>query len=93
MVNISHAGDFLVKLQTIKSTGDAKAGSELFDKYSKVDGPWATWRDIVLKHKRPRNIFVQANTVANGLEFLFINYSILLHHQHTSLLALAFRLS
>ncbi|XP_026328243.1 dipeptidyl peptidase 3 isoform X2 [Hyposmocoma kahamanoa] len=59
-------GEFLVKLQTIKSTGDVKAGNKLFDKYSKVDGAWASWRDIVLKHKQPRNIFVQANTVNNG---------------------------
>lgn len=63
-----HTGDFLVKLQTIKSTGDVKAGNEMFDKYSKVDGPWASWRDIVLKHKQPRNIFVQANSFVKGME-------------------------
>lgn len=63
-----NSGDFLVKLQTIKSTGDVKAGNEMFDKYSKVDGQWASWRDIVLKHKQSRNIFVQANSVVNGMQ-------------------------
>lgn len=56
-------GDFLVKLQTIKATGDFAAGELLFDKYSRVEGEWARWRDIVMIHKQPRNIFVQPNTV------------------------------
>ncbi|KAF9798556.1 hypothetical protein SFRURICE_008289 [Spodoptera frugiperda] len=56
-------GDFLVKLQTIKATGDVEAGEKLFDKYSRLDEPWNRWRDIVLMHKQPRNIFVQPNTV------------------------------
>uniref|UniRef100_A0A1E1W925 Dipeptidyl peptidase 3 n=1 Tax=Pectinophora gossypiella TaxID=13191 RepID=A0A1E1W925_PECGO len=59
-------GDFLVKLQTIKATGDVAAGERLFDTYSRVDGAWARWRDIVLLHKQPRNIFVQANTKHTG---------------------------
>ncbi|KAJ0180024.1 hypothetical protein K1T71_004615 [Dendrolimus kikuchii] len=56
-------GDFLVKLQTIKATGDVAAGEQLFDKYSRLDDPWNRWRDIVMMHKQPRNIFVQANTI------------------------------
>ncbi|XP_052752684.1 dipeptidyl peptidase 3 isoform X1 [Galleria mellonella] len=56
-------GDFLVKLQTIKATGDAVAGEQLFYKYSRLDGEWARWRDIVMLHKQPRNIFVQPNTI------------------------------
>nr|XP_021200814.2 dipeptidyl peptidase 3 isoform X1 [Helicoverpa armigera] len=55
-------GDFLVQLQTIKATGDVAAGEKLFDKYSRLDEPWGRWRDIVLIHKQPRNIFVQPNT-------------------------------
>ncbi|XP_045446247.1 dipeptidyl peptidase 3 [Melitaea cinxia] len=59
-------GDFLVKLQTIKATGDSAAGETLFDKYSRLDEPWNRWRDIVMLHKQPRNIFVQPNTVLEG---------------------------
>uniref|UniRef100_A0A2A4IYH5 Uncharacterized protein n=1 Tax=Heliothis virescens TaxID=7102 RepID=A0A2A4IYH5_HELVI len=55
-------GDFLVQLQTIKATGDVAAGEKLFDKYSRLDEPWSRWRDIVMMHKQPRNIFVQPNT-------------------------------
>ncbi|XP_075970356.1 dipeptidyl peptidase 3 isoform X2 [Anticarsia gemmatalis] len=56
-------GDFLVKLQTIKATADFTAGEQLFDKYSRLDEPWGRWRDIVMLHKQPRNIFVQPNTI------------------------------
>ncbi|XP_014363567.2 dipeptidyl peptidase 3 [Papilio machaon] len=56
-------GEFLVKLQTLKATGDAAAAEQLFARYSRLEGEWARWRDIVLLHKQPRNIFVQPNTV------------------------------
>ncbi|CAK1553500.1 unnamed protein product [Leptosia nina] len=59
-------GDFLVKLQTIKATGDFVAGEQLFQKYSRLEQPWNRWRDIVLLHKQPRNIFVQPNTFVKG---------------------------
>ncbi|CAH2266916.1 jg8821 [Pararge aegeria aegeria] len=59
-------GDFLVKLQTIKATGDVAQGERLFDTYSKLEEPWSRWRDIVMLHKQPRNIFVQPNTVHKG---------------------------
>ncbi|KAG6452239.1 dipeptidyl peptidase 3 isoform X2 [Manduca sexta] len=61
-------GDFLVKLQTIKATADFAAGDQLFDKYSRLDEPWGRWRDIVVLHKQPRNIFVQPNTFHKGEE-------------------------
>ncbi|XP_034824673.1 dipeptidyl peptidase 3 isoform X1 [Maniola hyperantus] len=59
-------GDFLVKLQSIKSTGDVAAGERLFATYSRLGEPWRRWRDIVMLHKQPRNIFVQPNTVHKG---------------------------
>ncbi|KAL4708414.1 hypothetical protein ACJJTC_019650 [Scirpophaga incertulas] len=59
-------GEFLVKLQTIKATGDAAAGDALFRRYSALGGAWPRWRDVVLRHKQPRNIFVQPNTSLCG---------------------------
>lgn len=69
-VNINVAGEFLVKLQTLKATGDAAAAEQLFARYSRLEGEWARWRDIVLLHKQPRNIFVQPNTILKGNLYL-----------------------
>lgn len=63
---IDFAGEFLVKLQTLKATGDVAGAEELYSHYSTLSSPWDRWRDIVLLHKQPRNIFVQANTKHRG---------------------------
>lgn len=69
----------LLKLQTYKSTGDLENASKLYNHYSKVSNDtepytWEKWRDIVLAHKKPRSILVQANTEVNGDSVVFKSY-------------------
>lgn len=56
-------GDFLLQLQVLKSTADVDAGTALYDDITAVDEKWLTIREIVLKHKRPRPVYVQAHCI------------------------------
>ncbi|XP_077293457.1 dipeptidyl peptidase 3 isoform X2 [Arctopsyche grandis] len=55
-------GNFLLKLQILKSTGNADGARKLFAHYSELRGSWIQWRDIVLAHKQPRKMLVKPNS-------------------------------
>jgi dipeptidyl-peptidase III len=51
--------NFLMKLNVYKSIADYKNGSELYSKYSTVDGLELQLRDIHLKKRKPRREYIQ----------------------------------
>lgn len=58
---------YLQKLHIYKTTADVEAGKKLYDEVTSVDEWWGTKvRDIVLRNKVPRKVFVQANTILDG---------------------------
>jgi dipeptidyl-peptidase III len=56
--------DMLQKIHVYKSTADVETGTKFFGDMSGVGLEyWGTKvRDVVLKNKQPRKVFVQANT-------------------------------
>ncbi|KAL4939768.1 hypothetical protein BDV06DRAFT_198123, partial [Aspergillus oleicola] len=66
---------YLQKLHVYKSTADVEAGKALYDDITSVDEWWGTKvRDIVLKNKIPRKVFVQGNTILEGDEVTLKEY-------------------
>ncbi|GFR27660.1 dipeptidyl peptidase 3 [Trichonephila clavata] len=59
-------GKFLGKLQLYRSTADIASAKAMYDKYSAVtsdgENPFLNYRDIVMARKKPRKLFIQANT-------------------------------
>jgi dipeptidyl-peptidase-3 len=58
--------DFLTKLQVMKSTADVEAGTTFFGDLTNVTEKWRKIRDIVLKHKKPRPVYVQAHLIESA---------------------------
>ncbi|GJE95136.1 aflatoxin-detoxifizyme [Phanerochaete sordida] len=69
------AGELLVELQVRKSTADG-AGARAF--YTALTTPLAGWdgaiRDVVLRKKQPRKVFVQPNTFVENGEVVLKEY-------------------
>merc|ERR1712232_1423589 len=61
-------GKFLLQLQVHKSLGDFAAGSELFERYSKVSSEMSELRAIVMARKEPRKLLVQPHLAKEGDE-------------------------
>ncbi|KAJ3213753.1 hypothetical protein HDU67_002504 [Dinochytrium kinnereticum] len=54
--------EFLMKLHVYKATGDAENGIRWYRDVTSVPDEWSSHRDIVLKKKLARKVFVQGNT-------------------------------
>jgi len=55
-------GDFLLKLQVFKSTGDVENGTKFYSELSEVSEEFVKLREIILARKKPRRVFVQPHT-------------------------------
>ena len=57
-------GEYLQKIHIYKATADVETGGSFYRGMTDVDMEfWGTKvRDVVLKNKQPRKVFVQANT-------------------------------
>jgi len=68
-------GSLLIELQVRKSTADGKGAKEF---YTELTNPPPEWegeiRDLVLKKKLPRKIFVQPNTFLENDEVILKEY-------------------
>lgn len=60
-VGVKAIGAFLTRLQVYKATADFPAGKAMYDKYSTVDTRFETLRDEVVRRRKPRSLWVQAN--------------------------------
>jgi len=55
--------DFLMTIQTYKSSGAVERGTAFYHHYSKVEGIFLQIRDIVIEKKKPRRIELNNNLV------------------------------
>ena len=61
--------NFLMKLNVYKSLADLVSGTEMFNRYSKVDSEDLKVRDIYIKNKKPRSEFIQP-TILESKEYV-----------------------
>ncbi|CUS14507.1 unnamed protein product [Tuber aestivum] len=59
--------EYLTKLHIYKSISDVRAGSELYNRTTKVTNQFEGYREVVMRLKQPRTVFVQANTVLSSV--------------------------
>jgi len=55
--------EFLIILQTYKSSGAVDRAKAFYDHYSKVEGQFLQMRDIVIEKKKPRRVELNNNLV------------------------------
>jgi hypothetical protein len=78
--------DKLLFLKVYKSLGDISSAQKMFDHYTTVsnenaNSPWLKWRDIVISRRKPRKMWIQANTVKKGANCFHSNIVLLLKHK------------
>lgn len=67
-------GKFLQKLHIYKSTADVAKGTQLFEEMTAVDDYFLRIREVVLRKKQPRKLFVQPNTMVENGEVVLKDY-------------------
>ena len=67
-------GKFLQKLHIFKSTADVTRGTKVFEEMSAVDDYFLRIREVVLRRKQPRKLFVQPNTVIDNGQVILKDY-------------------
>ncbi|SAM03646.1 hypothetical protein [Absidia glauca] len=65
---------FLEKLQVYKATADVGQGTKLYTETTSVPDDWVVMRDIVIRNKQPRKVFVQGNTFVNAGQVVLKEY-------------------
>jgi len=56
-------GEYLMQLHVYKCIADVRAGSELYNRMTKVTKQFERYREVVMRLEEPGKVFVQANTV------------------------------
>jgi dipeptidyl-peptidase-3 len=67
-------GKFLQKLHVYNSTADVVNGTKLYEEMTVVDDYFLRIREVVLRKKQPRKLFVQPNTRVEGGEVVLKDY-------------------
>lgn len=74
-VGVEAIGNFLMKLNVYKSTGDAVEGTNFYNDATKVASEkWLNIRETVLSNKQPRKMFVQGNSFVKDNQVFWKDY-------------------